>query len=263
MNKISIDMKKLLYILPLLFLTCSCDMFEMDNYKGPDASITGNIIDVKTKTNVPTECKYGNFFGGAYLGAPTEGYFSVFEKGWDYEQAQYWHIKYDGSYSNTKIFSGKYRIEANSDNFYPVIKDEIEFKKGENTLDWEVIPYARVIDPVIEYKNGKFVASFKCEFGDDTKANKIVNAKLLCYPDAFVGIYCNYCGQDPGATSTNIVADGKTVNTLSIDPKLPVNQAEFKYEGKDHFLRIAVCANGANFNTGCHYNYCPTVMIKL
>ena len=85
-------MKKIIYILSTVLLAASCSLFEMDNYDGPDASVTGRIIDAKTGENVPLECKYGNFFGGAYFGSPTEGYFSVFEKGWDYEKAQYWHI---------------------------------------------------------------------------------------------------------------------------------------------------------------------------
>ena len=256
-------MKKRIYILSTVLLAASCSLFEMDNYDGPDASVTGRIIDAKTGENVPLECKYGNFFGGAYFGSPTEGYFSVFEKGWDYEKAQYWHIKYDGSYANSQIFSGTYRIEAAANNFYPVVKDDVVFKKGDNTLDWEVVPYARVIDPKIEYKNGKFVATFKCELGDATKANKIVDAKLLCYPDAFVGIYCNYCANDPGAKLTDVVADGKTEYTLTIDPTLPENGTEFKYEGKYHYFRIAVCAEGQGYNTGRHYNYCQTVKIKL
>lgn len=268
-------MKKFLYLLPVMLLMSSCVFFEMDNYAGPDASVTGNIIDSKTKENVPTECKYGNFFGGAYMGAPTEGYFSVYEiqshvyKGddgndrvWDKRTAQYWHIKYDGSYANTQIFSGIYDIDANACNFYPVSKTGIDFKKGKNTLDWEVTPYARVIDPKVEMVNGKFVATFKCEFGDASKANTIKDAMLLCYPDAFVGIYCNYCQQDPGAKSTQIVADGKTVNTLTIDPTLIVNNAEFKYKNKEHFFRIAVCATGNGQNTAQHYNYSPTIKIK-
>ena len=254
----------------------------MDNYAGPNASISGRIIDSKTKENVPTECKFGNFFGGAYFGAPTTGYFSVFEKGHsevydidlDYEQAQYWHIKYDGSYSNTQVFSGTYRIAATANNFYPVTKDDIRIEKGENTLDWEVVPYCRVINPKIELVNDKFVATFAVEFGDPTQANTVYDAKLLCYPDAFVGMYCNYCNMDQGASSrdlidnnvvvTPIVADGTTLNTLTIDPKNSLNQAEFKYagKGKEHFFRIAVCAQGNGANISRFYNYSPTVVIK-
>lgn len=256
-------MKKIVYLLSMLSMAMSCSLFEMDNYEGPDAAISGSIIDAKTKETLATECKYGNFFGGAYMGSPTEGYFSVYQKGWDYESAQYWHIKYDGTYRNAQVFSGEYRLEAANNNFYPVTKDNVVVKKGENTLDWEVVPYVRVIDPKIEYANGKFVATFKCEFGDETKANTIVDAKFLCYPDTFVGIYCNYCGQDPGATSTSVVADGVTVNTLTIDPTLPANQAEFKYTGKNHYFRIAVCAEGNGANGGRHYNYSHTVKIKL
>ena len=281
-NKNHTIMKKIFLLLPLALLVNSCVFFEMDNYDGPNASISGRIIDSKTKENVPTECKFGNFFGGAYFGSPTTGYFSVFEKGRsevydipiDYEKAQYWHIKYDGTYVNTKVFSGTYRIAATADNFYPVTKDDVKINKGENTLDWEVVPYCRVVNPKIELVGDKFVATFAVEFGDPTKANTVYDAKLLCYPDAFVGMYCNYCNMDQGASSrslvdnkvvvTPIVADGKTLNTLTIDPKNSLNQAEFKYasKGKEHFFRIAVCAQGNGANASRYYNYSPTVVIK-
>ena len=274
-------MKKLLFILPLLWLFSACSLFEMDNYAGPNASITGRILDAKTGELVPTECKYGNFFGGAYFGTPTTGYFSVVEK--DYSEVydiplegsgtQYWHIKYDGSYANTQVFSGNYRISALSNNFYPITKDDVRIEKGENTLDWEVVPYCRVVDPKIELQGGKFVATFKVELGDPSKANAVYDATLLCYPDAFVGVYCNYCDQDQGANSrslidqsvvTEIIADGQTVNTLTIDPTNPLNQAEFKYagKGKEHFFRIAVCAQGNGANMSRYYNYSTTFVIE-
>ena len=255
-------MKKILYILSLLAAASSCSLFEMDNYDKPDAAVSGTIYDAKTKEPLAVECKFGNMFGGVYIGAPTEGYFSVFQQGWDYEAAQYWHIKNDGTYRNALVFSGTYRITATADNFYPVSKENVEFKKGENVLDWEVTPYVRIIDPKIAYNGSKFIATFKCEFGDPSKANTIVDGRLLCYPDTFVGMYCNYCSQDPNAISTSIVCDGVTTNTLSIDPSLEVNHAEFKYMNKNHYLRIAVCAEGNGANTGRHYNYSQTVKIR-
>lgn len=261
-NKI-MNMKKIIYILSILVLASSCSLFELDNYDEPNAGISGNIIDAQTKENLAVECKFGNVFGGVYMGAPSEGYISVYEKGWDFESAQYWHLMNDGTYRHAKIFAGEYRMEANANNFYPISKDNVVINEGENQLDWEVVPYVRIIDPKVEYTGGKFVATFKCAFGDASKANKIVNARLLCYPDTFVGVYCNYCSQDPGATSKDVVVDGKTVNTLTIDPTLSVNQTEFKYDGKYHYFRIAVCAEGNGYNTGRHYNYCQTIKILL
>lgn len=262
-NQITV-MKKILVLLSVILCATSCVFFEQDNYEGPNATVNGRFIDSKTKENVPMECKFGNFFGGAYFGSPTVGYISVFELGWDYEQAQYWHIRYDGSYTNTMVFSGKYRLECNADNFYPVTKDNVEFKKGDNTLDWEVTPYARVIDPKVEFVGGKFVATFKCEVGDPTKANTILDAKLLCYQDNFVGIYCNNCGSDPGASSNSIVADGKTVNTLTIDPSLDANKPAFPYvgKGKSYYFRIAVLAGGNGANPTKAYNYSPSFKIQ-
>ena len=258
----------------------SCVFFKMDNYEGPNASISGRIIDSKTGDNVPTECKYGNFFGGAYMGAPTTGYFSVYEK--DYSEVyniplegtgtQYWHIKYDGTYTNTKVFSGNYRIAALSDNFYPVTKDDVRINPGENVLDWTVTPYCRIVNPKIELQGGKFVATFSVELGDPTKANTIYDARLLCYPDCYVGMYCNYCKSDQGANMLDVKGTGAVVNevkadggtyTLTIDPTLTANINEFKYagKGKEHFFRIAVCATGNGANGSRFYNYSPTVKI--
>lgn len=255
-------MKKIFYLLSILAVASSCSLFQLDNYDEPDAVVSGTIYDAKTHEPLAVECKFGNMFGGVYMGAPTEGYFSVYQKGWDYEAAQYWHFKNNGTYKNALVFSGTYRMEANADNFYPTSKDDVVIKKGENTIDWEVTPYVRILNPSIEYDGTKFIAKFACEFGDPSKANTIVDGRLLCYPDTFVGMYCNYCAQDPGAISKDIVCDGKTINTLTIDPSLSVNLNEFKYMGKYHYLRIAICAEGNGANTGRHYNYTQTVKIK-
>ena len=63
---------------------------------------------------------------------------------------------------------------------------------------------------------------------------------------------------------TEIIADGQTVNTLTIDPTNPLNQAEFKYagKGKQHFFRIAVCAQGNGENMSRYYNYSTTFVIE-
>lgn len=279
-------MKKLLFILPLALMVNSCIFFKMDNYDGPNASITGRIIDSKTKENVPTECKYGNFFGGAYMGAPTTGYFSVVEKDrsevynipLEGSGTQYWHIKYDGTYANTKVFSGNYRISALSDNFYPMTMEDVRINPGDNTLDWEVTPYCRILNPKIELVGGKFVATFAVEFGDATKANVVYDARLLCYPDCYVGMYCNYCASDQGANMLDVTGTGAVVNevkadgstyTLTIDPNDQLNYSAFMYpgKGKERFFRIAVCAIGVDatgrpIHNGSHfYNYSPTVKI--
>jgi hypothetical protein len=258
-------MKKLLYIIPLvMFIMTSCEMFKIDNYESYNASISGVFEDDVTGENVEQECKYTNIYGGN-IGTPTTGYISAIELGWDYEKAQIWLVKYDGSYSNTCIFAGSYRLEANENNFYPEIKDDVTINKSSNTVDWSVTPYIRIIDPSITFDAtvNKFKATFKLEFGDESKANTVYKAQLCCYPDNFVGIFLNNCGGDTEASANSgIIADGTTVNTLYINPQNAANAAEFKYSPRIHYLRIAVCAVGNGYNSSYHYNYSPTVNIQ-
>jgi hypothetical protein len=257
-------MKKIKYLFPCMMLfMASCSLFELDNYEPHNATISGVFQDASTGENVEQEAIYNNMFGGI-ITARTTGYIAVYELGWDYEKAYYWLVKYDGSYSNTQVFAGTYRLEANENNFFPVVKDNVVIKKGSNTLDWTVTPYVRIMDADITFDGtvNKFKATFKLQYGDDTKVNTIYKAMLCCYPDKFVGIALNNCGSDPGASmTTGVVADGITVNTLYIDPAVVSNASEFKYE-RTHYFRIAVCAEGAGYNTSRHYNYSPTVAIQ-
>jgi hypothetical protein len=257
-------MKKLLYLIPMMVLMASCSLFEFDNYEDYNASISGAFNDITTGNTVQQECVYSVIFGGV-IGSYTTGYISAFEKGWDYEAAQNWLVKSDGTYLNSNIFAGTYRIEAKENNFYPVIKDDVIISKGSNTVDWTVTPYVRIIDPVITYDAtlSKFKATFKCQYGDATKANKIYKAVFCIYPDVFVGMSLNNCSSDPeGSATTTVVADGTTVNTLYINPAYVSNghTAEFKYS-RTHYLRIAVCATGTGYNSSYHYNFSPIVSI--
>jgi hypothetical protein len=256
-------MKKLIFLIPcMMLLMTSCEWFKQDNYEPYNASITGAFKDASTGNNVEQECKYVNIYGGN-IGTPTCGYISAFELGWDYEAAQVWLIKYDGSYTNSQIFAGSYRLEAKENNFYPVIQDNVVISKGSNTVDWTVTPYIRIIDPSITFDASvnKFKATFKCQYGDPSKTNTIYKAMFCCYPDVFVGAYLNNCSNDPEASAiATIVANGTTVNTLYINPANAVNVNEFKYKRK-HYFRIAVCATGTGVNSSYKYNFSPTVGI--
>jgi hypothetical protein len=257
-------MKKLIYLsLCLMFMMTSCGWFEQDNYDTFNASITGAFIDVETGANVEQECHYVNIYGGN-ISTPVSGYISAIELGWDYESALIWLVKYDGSYTNNCIFAGSYRLEAKENNFYPVILDNVTLSEGMNTVDWTVTPYIRIIDPSITFDSsiGKFKATFKLQYGDNTKANAIYKAMLCCYPDQFVGVHLNNCSGDSEASLVSgVVVDGTTVNTLYIDPDNASNENEFKYTSRTHYLRIAVCAVGNGYNSSYHYNYSQPVSI--
>ncbi len=114
-----------------------------------------------------------------------------------------------------------------------------------------------------ENKGQKVVrlCQFKVEIADPSKDAVATQAQLCCYPDRYVGIYLNNCGNDSGAVTSNVIADGTTVNTLKIDMTKADNDNEFKYKNRTHYVRLAVLATGKTTNISKHYNYSGTVSL--
>lgn len=251
--------KAILFISAVLALT-SCDWFLLDNYEQPNAQVSGAFIDTKTGESVQQECHFTTGFGSR-VSTITDGYMAVTCLGWDYEKAENWLIKYDGTYNQTKTFDGQYRFDAKEDNFYPVTKDNVTIKKGANVLDFDVTPYCRIINPTFAIEGNFIVAKFAVELGDASKDAVVTNAQLCCYPDRYVGIYLNNCGSDPLSKTTEVVADGKTINTLKIDMTNDLNYAQFKYTNRTHYCRLAVLAKSKTVNPSNHYNYSETVSL--
>jgi hypothetical protein len=230
------NMKKILYFIPLLLMATACDWFEFDNMDGYDATITGKFIDSGTSQPV-------------LIGVPDNYGFTIYEqegsftpeKGTFKPTAQTWYARTDGSYTNNLVFSGSYKIQAQTNNFYP-ITEEFTIKKGANTKDFTVTPYARVKDVKFSYDAAtkELVARFKVEHGDASKTNGI-NAYFLIAQDRFVGKNHN------NATDKTAKASGVTPGT-EVELRIKTtggNNAEFQYK-QPHYLRIgAMAAYGA------------------
>lgn len=248
-------MKKLLYIIPcLMLMMTSCELFELDNLDGPDATVAGKFIDSATGENVQME----------YTSAA--GQINVTELGWDFEAVQYWLCKFDGTYRNDRIFAGDYRIQSTRLNVFP-FADTVSLSKGDNPdLDFDVTPYCRIVDPVITYDAvaNKIVATFSVQMGDPTKLNTISQVKLCANTDKFVGNYFNLVPNDAGAkkssTTLNPITPGATI-TLMINPALAANSAQFTYT-RNHYVRIAALAQGAGYNGTSLWNFSPVFKIS-
>lgn len=132
-------MKKISYIIlsmGLLLLT-SCDYFEYDNYDAPDATLAGTVYDAKTGESLSTEA--GASFKVDYYELSWE------EAGNATTESRYFWGKADGSFQNTKIFAGKYRITLKEGAFHAPELREVNLSSGKTTtVDFNVTPYARV-----------------------------------------------------------------------------------------------------------------------
>ena len=237
-------MKKILALLSLLILATSCDWFVFDNQDSWDAQVEGRILD--SKTGQPVQFAF-----------PNTSTISVYEEGWDKEEAQKWYIKCNGTYRNKLVWAGTYRMETVKQNFYPV-SQPFTLKKGANTVDFTVTPYARIIDPEITYKDGKIIASFKVEVEDAEKTPN-VDVALFGFTDRWVSDGNNNFDfdktQKDGKQKKILGIDGTTTIVLTIDPTKDSGM-QFAYQ-RDHYLRIGAVATGNKDNTGKCYNFSP------
>jgi hypothetical protein len=115
----------------IALLSVSC---EVDNYPAPDATIAGRIID--------------NTTGAGIVGEQAGGRIQCYELSWSENPAVFnIPMKSDGSYQNTKMFAGRYRLEANDGAFVVPDPKEVTVTAGSSTTaDFTVTPYLAFTD---------------------------------------------------------------------------------------------------------------------
>ena len=234
-------MKKIFVLLSLLILATSCDWFVFDNQEQWNATVEGRILD--SKTGQPVQFAF-----------PNCSKMDIYQEGWDAEKSQSWYIKPNGTYRNKLAWAGKYRMETVKQNFYPM-SQSFELKEGDNTVDFVVTPYCRILDPVITYEGTKIVARFKVEVEDASKTPD-VTVMLFGFTDRWVSDGNNNFKNLSSATQKKIkTADGQTVIELSADTTKDAGM-QFVYK-RDHYLRIGAVATGKSDNSGKCYNFSP------
>ncbi len=257
-------MKKFTQIIAVLlsvaFVT-SCDLLKRDTFDGPDAEVTGRLLDAKTGDLINIEA--AQVTTGSWWSQTTYNYGAlvIMEQGWKdangqpVSQEQHWFVRYDGHYTNNLVFAADYKVSMKLLPVYEPEKADFSLNKGSNTVDFSVIPFCRIINPAIKYDSGskKIIATFSVELGDETKAKNITNVALCANTQLFVGCnYFNMAKNDKGAKKSN-VNPGEEI-TLEIDTTLPANAELFKYT-RDRYIRIAAMAKGSGYNSNNLYNF--------
>jgi len=125
-------MKKLIRNLLLgatILTSAACT--KIDNYDGPDASFQGRLIDATTHANFETS---GNSIQVqleqiSWSATPTP---------------QFIPSKFDGTFEDTKLFKGTYRIIPKGGAFWPVF-DSLKMDIGKSSShDFELTPYLTI-----------------------------------------------------------------------------------------------------------------------
>lgn len=122
-------MKKSIFAI-LLPLAVFCSCAKTDNYAAPNASFQGNVIDSVTGQNLLTETGGASILMEQISWSSTPDPYNV-------------PTKPDGSFEDTRIFSGTYKLLATQGAFWPAdtVQQQIS---GNTSVNFTVVPYLEI-----------------------------------------------------------------------------------------------------------------------
>ena len=272
------------HLLAVLSFTVSCSRVKLDNFDGPNAQVTGRLLDMETGELVSLEAAQSQTFSWttwSYVTTTDYGALVVYEQGYvpptwagnpeDYtgkDSGQAWLVRFDGQFTNTMVFAGTYKYSLQK--LLPCYdpeegKDTFVLKEGKNKLDIGVLPFCRVKDPKITYDSAskKMIAQFYVELGDPSRANKISNVIFSANTQMFVGGNNLNLAKDHKPAKAQDINPGELV-TLEIDTTAPENADLFKYSTQDRYFRIGAMAEGNGYNSekNKYYNFSPIFKVS-
>jgi len=247
---IKLSIRNLFIISFIVFALSSCDMFKLDNYEGPNATLKGSIKDAVTGELVETDIQNGSTLKFKELGWAEGGILTR-------------TMMQNGEYQDKLMFAGHYRLEFSECNFYPFIIDEIEIKKGDNIRDFEVTPYIRVKNVNIRQEGNQIIAT--CNLQPGRPEVRLSRVQLYLSTDQYAGE--PYTGFPlSGSTfrqsfTTAIEINEATTYTLSLDLTDPENSKYFKYK-RNYYFRVGAMASLSGVGT-IRTNYAPYTVINF
>ncbi|MDR1779899.1 MAG: DUF3823 domain-containing protein [Tannerella sp.] len=228
------NIRKYFWAAAVLLLT-SC-LNELDNYDAPDGGIKGNILDAETNQPIPLPVQ-----------GSTGTIINLFELNTSATKSIDFYAKYDGTYENSQVFNGEYRIVVNGP-FTSVCEGTVTVK-GQTTFDLKATPYAR-IDASASVA-GKVIT-----------INYNVQTTSSAYTVSEVYGYWNFApGVDNGtanlAGKTTVKETSGTITfDLSNDATFLANLYKIQVNGNKIYVRV-----GANTNGGINYSQVITVTL--
>jgi hypothetical protein len=154
-----------------LLLGFSCT--KSDNYTAPDAAFQGNIIDSVTGKNLVTET------GGVQI--------QLKQLSWSDNPTPYYiPSKPDGSFEDTRIFSGHYSVIPTQGAFWPVdslVKDI----NGTTSQNFTVVPYLEIANVTHVQNADSLVMTFQLQAPRTNGLPQIIDATEFVNNTPFVG----------------------------------------------------------------------------
>jgi len=143
---------------------------KIDNYALPGETLIGKVIDKNTGEPLQT--------------ATYDVMIRLDELSWSDNPEPYrFSIKPDGSFSNTKVFAGSYRVTPVDGPFHPIDGKELEIN-GIAEVSFEVEPFLNIDVIDMQQSGGKVTARFRISSSSD--AYKVTDAQLFVANTSFV-----------------------------------------------------------------------------
>lgn len=159
--------------LSILFMSCK----KLDNYRLPSETIIGQLTDIVTGKPLQTQ--------------PGDCRLKMEELSWSDNPVPFFlNIKPDGTFKNTKVFAGKYKITPVDGPFVPTDSKEIDIK-GTATVDFQVEPFLNISLTNVEQNGNSAFVSFTISSHSDLY--KITDAQIF-------------------VSNTNFVSDGSNIS---------------------------------------------------
>lgn len=225
---------KALFVALGVLMLHSC---ELDNYDGPNATISGRIIDRETGELIQQD-----IINGTQI--------EYTEHGYEDPAFQYMIFKADGTYTNNLMFAGDYTMQVKRGNCIETEPVEITVN-GNTVYDFEVTPYLRIKELHIEREgDDKLVAHFHVQ---QTTNDIVVNMGLYAHlnPQA---------GQPMSDARVEWTPNMKLDET--IDYTLTLNLSEWSHvlkAGSEYYFRVGAVVNAPE----AKYNYAAPIRIKI
>ncbi|SEW39789.1 Protein of unknown function [Chitinophaga sp. YR573] len=228
-------------IITALFLFSAIACTKTDNLSGPDAGFKGRLIDsTDNKNNFLTET------GGTQI--------KLEELSWSATPTpQYIPSKSDGTFEDTKLFSGHYRVTPVNGAFWPVAGIELDIN-GLTTHDFQLTPYLRIINFEHSLSGDTLIMRFNLDAPIKDGLPSIIDIKPFVNVDSYVGSGATISQY----TDPNKIDISSNWSDLIAQTTYEVKVPDLK-QGRTFYARVGVRVN----DSYKQFNYSEIIKVEV
>lgn len=227
------DMKRINFYIWILFVGCLTSCLDVDVYDEPKETLYGKVIDIKTGENIITE-------------QPNGFRIKLEELSWsDTPIPYYFWGKSDGTFNNSKIFCGEYKVSVVEGPFFAPEPQILEIK-GETNIEFKVTPFLSIQNYKIDQKDGKLIVSY--QISRDKVGDKILDSRV------FVSVNPNV-GSNVFIEQLSPIRQWKEIEDSEVLSKKIVEEISGFESGKTYYVKIGARTN----NSSLRYNFTKTI----